>query len=354
MNPPRAKPVLVRILSPLVSPFVLLYGMAIRLKNASYDLGRSRPKRLAWPVLSVGNLSVGGTGKTPLVLLLADLLEARGWSVDVLSRGYGRTSRHVSHVNPHSTQVNAAEEFGDEPLLMARRGVSVYVGAYRYQAGLLAESNTSATKPRNVHILDDGFQHRKLARAVDIVLLQRADLEDKMLPAGRLREPLCALERADICVLRAEDADLRGCVLRPMRQTDPARVWIIERRTVLSDLISPVVAFCGVGDPHGFFQALNQAGADLKKKIAFRDHHSYTVRDIKRLKQAARSSGARCFITTEKDSMRLAAPLRAELETEFPIIVAGLEITLREEAASIALLESLLTNPLLTGPANVR
>ncbi len=175
-----------------------------------------------------------------------------------------------------------------------------------------------------------------------------------MLPAGRLREPLCALERADICVLRAEDADLRDRVLRLMRQTDPARVWIIERRTVLPDGASPAVAFCAIGDPHGFFQALKQAGADLKKKIAFRDHHSYTVKDILRLKQAARSSGALCFVTTEKDSMRLAAPLRAELEAEFSVIIAGLELTLREEAASIALLESLLTSPLQTGPANVR
>ncbi len=346
MNPSREKSVLMRIPSPLALLFALLYGMAIRLKNASYDLGRSKPRRLSWPVLSVGNLSVGGTGKTPTVLLLTELLEARGWSVDVLSRGYGRTSRRVSHVNPHINEKNAAEEFGDEPLLMARRGVSVYVGGDRYQAGLLAERNTSATSPRSIHLLDDGFQHRKLARDVDIVLLQRSDLEDKLLPAGRLRESVCALERADICVLRAQDADLRGRVLRLMRQTDAAHVWIIERRTVLPNLVSPALAFCSIGDPRGFFQALKQAGADLKKEIAFRDHHSYTVTDIDRLKQAARSSGALCFVTTEKDSMRLAAPLRAELEADLPVIVAGLELTLREEAASIALLESLLTRPL--------
>ena len=346
MNPSREKPVLMRILSPLALPFALLYGTAIRLKNESYDLERSKPRRLSWPVLSVGNLSVGGTGKTPAVLLLTELLEARGWSVDVLSRGYGRTSHRVSHVNPHINEKNAAEEFGDEPLLMARRGVSVYVGAGRYQAGLLAERNTSATSPRSIHLLDDGFQHRKLARAVDIVLLQRSDLEDKLLPAGRLRESLCALERADICVLRAEDADLQDRVLRLMHQTDAARVWIIERRTVLPNVASPALAFCSIGDPRGFFQALKQAGADLKKEIAFRDHHSYTVRDINRLKQAARSSGALCFVTTEKDSMRLAAPLRADLEADLPVIVAGLELTLREEAASIALLESLLARPL--------
>jgi tetraacyldisaccharide 4'-kinase len=348
MKPLRERSFFWRAVSPLAWPFALLYVTVIRLKNAAYDLRLSKPQRLSWPVLSVGNLSVGGTGKTPLVLLLAGLLEARDWTVDVLSRGYGRGSQRVAQVDPHTSDDNAAEQFGDEPLLLARHGISVYVGADRHQAGLLAERDTSAEfdpeKPRKLHILDDGFQHRKLARAVNIVLLQRADLDDDILPLGRLREPLCALERADICVLRAEDADLKDRVLRLMRQTDPARIWIVDRRTTLPHTLptSKALAFCAIGDPRRFFQALQQTGIGIEKKIAFRDHHAYTKKDIDHLKAVALASEVQAFITTEKDSMRLANGLRAELENSFPLIVAGLEISLREEARSMELLESLL------------
>ncbi len=361
--------VLGRLASPLAWPFVLLYAMAVRLKNAAYDVRLSKPQRLSWPVLSVGNLSVGGTGKTPMVLLLSNLLEARGWTVDVLSRGYGRRSQHVAQVDPHTTTESAAEEYGDEPLLMARRGISVYVGADRRQAGLLAEKDIGAeldpAKPRKLHILDDGFQHRKLARAVDIVLLRRADLDDDMLPLGRLREPLGVLARADICVLRAEDADLRDRVVLLMRQTDPARIWLVERRTTLpmtsqSSLqpITDALVFCAIGDSREFFKGLRQAGIQLVAEIAFRDHHVYTHKDVNRLKAAAQDTGAKSFVTTEKDSMRLANDLRAELEKELPLIVAGLEINLRDEARSMATLESLMSGsqamPLQVRTGNVR
>lgn len=345
MKPSRGKPFIWRIVSPLVWPFVLLYAMGVRLKTSAYDFRLFKARHLSWPVISVGNLSVGGTGKTPVVLLLAKLLEARGWGVDVLSRGYGRSSQHIVRVDPQGQ----AEQFGDEPLLMSRHGVSTCVGADRYQAGLLAEKETrTEIDPANghrLHLLDDGFQHRKLARAIDIVLLQRADLEDDMLPAGRLREPLCALERADICVLRAENADLKERVLQLMRQTDPARIWIVERQTTLPSLTHPIqkaLAFCAIGDPHGFFHGLQQAGIDIEKKIAFRDHHVYTLKDISRLRDAALSSGAQCFVTTEKDNVRLTANLRAELEKDLPLIVAGLAVSLREEVRSMATLESLL------------
>lgn len=331
------------IVSPLTWPFVLLYAMVVRLKNAAYDLRMSKPRHLSWPVISIGNLSVGGTGKTPMVISLACLLRARGWNVDVLSRGYGRSSRQMGCVDPEGTP----EMFGDEPLLIARRGPPVYVGADRYQAGLLAERD-AATEPAlalGLHILDDGFQHRQLSRAIDIVLLQRADLSDDMLPAGRLREPLCALERADICVLRAHDADLKDRVLQLMRQTDSGRVWIIDRRMTLPPQLSAsrdVLAFCAIGDPRGFFDGLKRAGIRSKKEIPFRDHHAYTQKDIDRLKAAARHSGAQYFVTTEKDNVRLASHLRTDLEKEFPLIIAGLEICLRDEAGAMTTLESLL------------
>jgi len=347
----RKKSILWRTATPFLWPLMPLYTVGARLKNAAFDRGLAKPRCLSQPVVSVGNLSVGGTGKTPVVLLLAELLQSRGWAVDVLSRGYGRTSKSVERVDPSG----ASDRFGDEPLLMARRGLAVYVGADRYQAGQLAEREQSARTSRtgkSLHLLDDGFQHRKLARAVDIVLVERSDLEDALLPAGRLRETLAALQRADICVLQAQDADLTERVLSLMKQNDPARIWIVDRRTVLPTgyaSLSSVLAFCAIGDPEGFFSGLQKAGTTLADTIAYRDHHIYTRADMERLKQRARSCGASHFVTTEKDNVRLTDASRSDLESELPLVVAGLAVTLQEEARAMALLESFLAQQLQTG-----
>lgn len=337
---------------PLLLPLMLLYALGVRLKNAAYGLGWKKPQRLRAPVVSVGNLSVGGSGKTPVVLLLAELLSKRGWQVDVLSRGYGRTEATPQVVIPRGTAV----QFGDEPLLLARRGLRVVVGANRFQVGRLAEEKFST--PKNLHLLDDGFQHRRLAREIDIVLVQRQDLRDDMLPAGRLREPLCALERADICVLRAEDADCVGNVLRLMRQADPGRIWIVERTTKLPGEMEtqkiPAVAFCGIGDPQSFFAGLRSAGATVAEAIAFRDHHTYTAEDVRRLQAIAAQHGAGCFVTTEKDAARFSAELLGELGKRIPLKVALLEVSLRNEAQSMALLEKLLSRRMLSGVTTMR
>lgn len=345
--------------SPVLWPFTLLYAMGVRFKNLAYERRWTQPQQLSWPVVSVGNLSIGGTGKTPLVQLLADRLQRRGWAVDVLSRGYGRSRQEVMRVNP----LGSAREFGDEPLLLARGGLSVYVGANRYEPGQLAETEATeeSVPSRRLHILDDGFQHRKLARTIDIVLVQRTDLEGDLLPVGRLREPLRALGRADICVLRAEDADLTDRVLRLMprsgQASSVARVWIAERRTTLpegADSTGKAVAFCAVGNARGFFDGLRRAGLSLQATIGYRDHHIYTPKDIEGLCATARHCGAQCFVTTEKDNVRLSDPLRSELEREGRLLIAGLEVSLREEARCIDMLEVRLNNRLQLRPRNVR
>ncbi len=212
-------------------------------KNAAYDRGWVKPQRLAWPVVSVGNLSVGGAGKTPLVIRLAQLLAAEDIPVDVLSRGYGRSGYDVERVDAEGE----AARFGDEPLLIARAtGVPVYVGASRYEAGLLAEHNASSP---GLHLLDDGFQHRKLARDLDIVVVHASDFVESLLPAGRLREPLTSLKRASAIVLRSEDrrveAELR-------RRGISVPVWIQHRRLAV-EFVTRAVAFCGIARPGGVF-----------------------------------------------------------------------------------------------------
>jgi tetraacyldisaccharide 4'-kinase len=348
-----------RAASALLWPFTVPYAIGVSLKNCAYDFRWLQSQKLSWPVISVGNLSVGGSGKTPVVCLLADRLSQRGWNVDILSRGYGRSSKNVARVDPTGT----LEEFGDEPLLMARHGLSVYVGSTRYHAGRLAEQEFSGNSvdSHRLHILDDGFQHRKLARAVDIVLLRRADLDGLLLPADRLREPRSGLRRADICVLRTEDADLSEPVLKLMDQHGQASryasVWVVQRRTTLpanATSTDSALAFCAIGDAAGFFDGLKHAGLTLQATIAFQDHHLYNRRDTSRLKAAARHSGANCFVTTEKDSMRLPGTLRSELESHGRLLIAGLELSLQEDKRCIDGLESLLQGRLQLHPNNVR
>jgi len=154
-----------------------IFGVGVRARNTLYDKGIARANKLHGPVVSVGNLSVGGSGKTPFILVLGELLKARGVKFDVLSRGYGRKTRGMAHVNPGGL----SRDFGDEPLLLARRlGVTVIVGEDRYEAGVFAENKLGP----QLHLLDDGFQHRALARDFDIVLVTPEDARDRLLGVG--------------------------------------------------------------------------------------------------------------------------------------------------------------------------
>jgi tetraacyldisaccharide 4'-kinase len=203
------------------------------------------------------------------------------------------------------------EQFGDEPLLIARKlGVPVVVGADRYQAGLLAEKQF----PSRLHLLDDGFQHRRLHRDFDIVLFPKADFTGSLLPVGRLREPHSALRRADAIV-----------VFDPLRLTGgKAQPWRARRAVTLSKVDGKAVAFCAIGRPQQFFDAVKQQGQELSAEISFRDHHRYRQADIERVLRVKRDTGADSFVTTEKDLLNLGA-LAAQLQ---PFAVAELQIEL--------------------------
>lgn len=341
-----------------LAPLAALYGAGVAAKNLGFSRGWLRSRRLRWPVISIGNLSVGGSGKTPLTILLAELLAADGIQVDVLSRGYGRISPATEQVDP----AGEAWRFGDEPLLIARRtGVPVYVGASRYQAGLLAEAALAAAlresaapalgspgPPKAVHLLDDGFQHRQLARDVDIVVVHRNDFGGLLLPAGRLREPMPALRRAHFVVLREEDADLEP----KLRQTGiVAPVWRMRRSLQLPPMLakgSHVVAFCGVAQPREFFAALAAAGCAPLQTVAFPDHHSYSAADVGKLAGIAAHDGADAFVTTEKDAVKLDSGLREVLEKAAPVFPLRLAVRLDDAGARIAELRENLHWPSLS------
>jgi tetraacyldisaccharide 4'-kinase len=285
-----------------------------------FDRGVLSSRRLEKPVVSVGNLSVGGSGKTPFVIAVGELLKARGIAFDVLSRGYGRKTRGVLMVERDGT----AADFGDEPLLIARKlGVPVIVGESRYAAGQIAEQKFQP----QLHILDDGFQHRSLARDFDIVLMAERDFDDDLLPSGRLREPLSSLQRADAVVL-PQDFSALDFSAHNLEVKDFARhgkpVWRMSRQIAIQSAPVAPIVFCGIARPQQFFAQVRAAGITPAAEVAFPDHHSYNGSDIERLLTMRGKLGVGGFLTTEKDAVNLGS-LQANLK---PLAVAVLSLTL--------------------------
>jgi tetraacyldisaccharide 4'-kinase len=280
-----------------MNPLSSIFGAGVRARNTLYDRSIVRANKLQGPVVSVGNLSVGGSGKTPFILVLGELLRARGVKFDILSRGYGRKTRGVARVDPGGLP----QDFGDEPLLLARRlEAPVIVGENRYEAGVFAEKQFGP----QLHLLDDGFQHRALARDFDIVLVTPEDARDRLLPAGRLREPLSSLSRADAVVLTSgaspESFSLNGKL-----------VWRVRRGITPTNVPARPVVFCGIARPQNFLLQLRTAGIEPGAQALFRDHHAYTERDIHDLLKLREQSEAGGFVTTEKDAINLGRHLDA-------------------------------------------
>jgi tetraacyldisaccharide 4'-kinase len=197
---------------------------------------------------------------------------------------------------------------------------------------------------RHVHLLDDGMQHRKLARDVEIVLLHRSDFETTLLPAGRLREPLSALERADFVVLREEDRDLAARARRWMRvdaEVD-GQMWTIRRELKVPALPGAAVAFCAIAHPEEFFEQLRTQGIAIAGAHAWRDHHRFANRDLTTLCDAAAKLGAKCFVTTEKDLVRLTKVQRARLEETAPLFAGALTVWLLDSEKALVALEQRL------------
>ena len=323
----------------LLFPLVPAYRLALLLREFRLGTWLEPVSRLRFPVVSVGNLSTGGAGKTPLTIALTKALERRGLRVDVLSRGYGRRDQRPARVDPDGT----AENFGDEPLLIAREtGVPVFVAGQRFGAGQLAEASAppdvSHLHLPKVHILDDGFQHRQLYRDVDILLLDRHDWhKDGLLPAGNLREPTEAARQATVIAIPAPDkASEFEAALRAWGWEGP--VWRLHRKMDVpappANEAGPMAAFCGIARPAQFFAGLEAAGQHLAARIAFPDHHRFTPDDLDRLIATAEQNGAKALITTEKDLVRL-GNLGSAFPPSLPLKTARLRIEIEHEDEAI-------------------
>jgi tetraacyldisaccharide 4'-kinase len=325
MNLPRA----LRI---LLWPLSQLYGFYVRCRAAFYAKGWLKAKRLKAKVISVGNLTVGGTGKTPMVLWLAEKFLAEGKNVAILSRGY-----------------RGARGSSDEIELLKRRlGDKVLFGVSpdRFACGSRLESANAV----DVFLLDDGFQHLQLARDLDIVMLDgsRKLKEEWLLPAGTLREPIAACRRADILVvsrkferpfIEARDAHNFALFYAQTRLLGFRRFGSDSRQKYLSELgAGPFLAFCGIGNPDAFFDDLSRWHVPVAEKQPFPDHHKYSTRELGQLQSRVEACGAVGLITTEKDAENL-----ADTNLRLPIWIAVIDLVFTAESELLAAIDRKLS-----------
>jgi tetraacyldisaccharide 4'-kinase len=307
-----------------------LYAAIARRRRERYAGRRDLRRRLRHPVISVGNIAVGGRGKTPAVACLARLLRTAGERPSILSRGYARTCPEDGVVvvsGPEGLRADLARA-GDEPLMLARQlpGVPVLVADDRYLAGRLAEHHFNVT----VHLLDDGFQHLQLDRDIDLVLVAGDDLAAtaRTLPSGRLREPADALGAAHAVLVSVPGLRLPEQVDVPMftlRRTLGRAIVAGPPVRLSAGDGSPVLVLAGIADPRRFVEDVRAEGWRTTGAMLFRDHAAYSGGDVARIWNEARTSGAVAVMTTEKDLVRL-LPFRP-----FPVPVAYLPLTMEPD-----------------------
>ena len=280
-----------------------VFGKLVATRATLYENGVLPIYRLHHPVISIGNLTTGGTGKTPLVIELARQFTDFGYRPVILSRGYRRKSRGIVIVSRGNGPEVDWTQSGDEPQLMAIRlpGVAVIVGGDRYRAGRLAESERLG----NLFILDDGFQHRRLYRDFNIVTIDPVEWagDDRLLPEGRWREPRSAIQRAHAACIQAVPESRPTELGLPAFEVETVVDGISyngQMQPVATLADTPVTAFAGIAKPERFFDLLESLGITLADKVTFRDHHRFTSSDLRKLP-------GKTHITSEKDAIRLPA-----------------------------------------------
>jgi tetraacyldisaccharide 4'-kinase len=302
---------------------------ASRLRRAAYEHGFLRRERLTGPVVSVGNLAVGGRGKTPVVARVCEILREEGQAVAVLSRGYKGSFRGDCLVVSDGTRVLAtAAEAGDEPVMLARQlpGVVVAIGPRRAVVGRAVEARFGAC----VHVLDDGFQHLALQRDLDLVCLEASDLHDSPMPGGRLRESPAALSRADLLLVAAA-ANAPDRLFGP--DLPPARVLRLHRRKLGlftregASAATPLRPFllAAIAEPERFRDVA--AFHEVAGTAFFRDHHVFATPQLQRVARDARARGADAIVTTAKDEVRLPT----DLDLGLPLLVLRIAVVIENE-----------------------
>ncbi len=324
--------------SPWLAPLSVLFGAGARLRLQLYRAGLRKVRRAGRPVVSIGNVAAGGTGKTPFVRYLARELLARGKRPAILTRGYGRTSRGTVVVSRGDGLCVPVDAAGDEASLLARAlpGVPIVADAVRFRAAVQAEA---LGVPVDLHLLDDGFSHVGLARDVDIVLLDATDpaAGGDFLPAGRLREPLSSLARADLIVItKCEQADPAAAI--ELASVHARGIPVFRARTVVTGildrkgaLVAPadlppgtVVAVAGLARPEAFRDTLDRLDISPAAFLPFPDHARYGDFRIGRILRTVEETGATALLTTEKDAVKL------EESVSLPVFRVAIEMRVDE------------------------
>ena len=324
----------------VLPPLSLLYGAVTRTRLSLYRRGTFHTTKLDRPVISIGNITTGGTGKTPLVEYVARTIAAQGKKVCILTRGYGRKDPHLQVIVSDGYGVLASpSEAGDEPYLLATRlkGLAAVISsADRIAAGREAIKDFGT----DCFVLDDGFQHLRVARDLNIVTIDATNPwgGGRLLPHGRLRESLDGMSRADCVVitrcdqvesvnpLRAEISRLTGD--KPVFESQMRMVRVAPLKNGGETVAPParVVAFCAVGNPASFFEGLRRAGYEIALERSFADHHVYSQDEINVLVRAAKEAGAEALVTTAKDAVKLRT-----MSFEIPCYLVEIEIAIDNE-----------------------
>lgn len=314
-----------------------LYRGAVWGRNRLYDAGLLPAARLSWPVVAIGNLTVGGSGKTPIASYLAGALLARGVSIGIASRGYGRSGSEPRLVSDGRRLLAGARAAGDEPVLLARTHprAAVAVAADRGAAARLLPE----LPPPRALLLDDAFQHRAVKRDVNLLLVDAGAPfgNGRILPLGPLREPLSGLRRADALVVTRGDGSCPEALREALERHHP-KAPVFHARIVPNRLEAaggeplpldrlrgrPIFAFSGIAGPARFEDDLRRLGANVVGSRSFRDHHAYVAADLAAIVADARAAGAEALVTTAKDRVRLEEPLPA---ATLPLYVLGIEVS---------------------------
>lgn len=332
----------------LFMPFCWLYRGIVYIRNYCYNVGIFNQKKLPCTVISVGNIVVGGTGKTPAVAAIAKLLQNKGLQVAILLKGYKRSNnKEILFVSDGENHLSSQEDSGDEADMLARMlpNIPVVVGNKRYLTGQAALKRFNT----DVLILDDGFQHRQLARDLDIITIDATQPygTDALLPTGSLREPKSAIQRADFILLTRTDTinsqiqNLKKDLNRLAPNTPilesvhkPTSLYPISNKDrhssiPLQDLSGKrLLAVCGIGNPNAFVATLEKYHPEIVESFAFPDHHVYTKSDIQKIKHQMQQHNTEWIITTQKDEQKLTA-----LTTELPIFVLAIELVITDREA---------------------
>ena len=337
------------ILTPITIPLSLVYGCIIYLRNLFYDLGWFTTEDFKLPIISVGNITTGGSGKTPLVMYLANLLIKNGKNPGIVSRGYGRKSQGLVVVHDGKEMKAKVESAGDEPFLMATilKSIPVIVCEDRREA--IRHLLNSSTV--NIIIMDDGFQHRRVKRDLDIITISANDSKNdyRLLPWGKLREPFKNINRSNAIVFTKTDNYTPPNMFAEFQS-------IFKGNSIVSSIIPVLMkydssgyhkslhssevlfAFCGIGEPDSFFKSIKQLDLKLGGKRIFSDHQEYTESVITELSAQIKSSNCAAIITTEKDLVKLSESFLDEFET----FVIKIEMEFEIEKAVLDMIQPVL------------